>query len=126
MEYSGAHNLNVRSYEEEAIYFESGDTSTPIILLSCPDNVFNICHVLFAQIYGKHFYFIKLNLQLIKLIKFNTLIVLSYDDVTIKCPPSGWYLSPETRLMCAGIVYKQALFLTSQIRHVLSSLPVAN
>lgn len=48
--YSGAHSLNVLSYDEDAMYLESGDISTPIILLSCPDNVFNICHVLFAQI----------------------------------------------------------------------------
>jgi len=32
--YSGAHSLNVLSYDEEAINLESGDTSTLIILLS--------------------------------------------------------------------------------------------
>lgn len=81
--YSGAHNLNVLSYDEDAIYFESGDMSTPIILLSCPDSVFNICHVLFAHIYRVINVFIKQNNK-IYLIIINTLIVLSYEEVTIK------------------------------------------
>ena len=38
--YSGAHNLNVRSYDALATYFWSGDMVAHMTLLSWPDSVF--------------------------------------------------------------------------------------
>lgn len=63
--HSGAHSLNVRSYEHVAMNCESGEMSMHITLPSCPDNVFSGCHVLLDH----------------------TFAVLSYDDVTTKLPP---------------------------------------
>lgn len=50
---SGVQSLNVRSYDDVAMYCEFGEISTPIILLSCPWRVFNGCHVLLDQIWKK-------------------------------------------------------------------------
>lgn len=47
---SGDHNLNVRSNDEVAMYWEFGDISMLMIFPSWPINVFSGCHVLLDQI----------------------------------------------------------------------------
>ena len=42
---SGAHSLNVLSYEHVTMYLSSGEMSTPMTLPSCPASVFSGCQL---------------------------------------------------------------------------------
>lgn len=101
--FSGAHNLNVRSYELVAINLWSGEVSTDITLPSWPGSVLSGCQVLFDHIFA----------------------VPSYDAVTRYCPSILWYFTSDNKFVWQGIVYMQDLFRKSHILQVLSSLAVA-